>query len=339
MLTSSLSIPTRAGPHYGSAEEFRRCVAHQYCDHDLRLSEPFEPSGGEFFSFRLPRMSIHILSYGAEAVIDAGDFKDFFMVEAPLNGGVEIQYGDETLRTDRQRGAVLAPGRHVRSRWSADCRQVMLRIDRAAFEEQLCRELGRGMRGPLLFKPSLDLDSSVGRSLARIVTTLYEGLAEPDGPTQQPPVVSQMENLILTTLLYGQPHSYSGQLHGQPSPVLPRHVRRALNEIQANPAIPFNAESLADRVGVSRRTLYAGFREFLGTSPKAYHLAYRLDRVREDLLALDVHRRVGDVAANWGFQHLGRFAEQYRLRFGELPSDTVRGLRDPATVRPVLTLS
>ena len=34
--------------------------------------------------------------------------------------------------------------------------------------------------------------------------------------------------------------------------------------------------------------------------------------------------RVADVAAQWGFWHMGQFAADYRRRFGELPSETLR---------------
>jgi AraC-like DNA-binding protein len=33
---------------------------------------------------------------------------------------------------------------------------------------------------------------------------------------------------------------------------------------------------------------------------------------------------VAEVAARWGFSHLGRFAAAYRKRYGESPSHTLR---------------
>jgi AraC-like DNA-binding protein len=33
------------------------------------------------------------------------------------------------------------------------------------------------------------------------------------------------------------------------------------------------------------------------------------------------------VALRWGFGHLGQFAADYRARFGELPSETLRRAR------------
>jgi AraC-like DNA-binding protein len=39
------------------------------------------------------------------------------------------------------------------------------------------------------------------------------------------------------------------------------------------------------------------------------------------------------VALRWGFTHYGRFAAQYRQRFGCSPSQTLRGLRTRPTRR------
>ncbi|MBZ9849784.1 helix-turn-helix domain-containing protein [Mesorhizobium sp. CA14] len=78
-------------------------------------------------------------------------------------------------------------------------------------------------------------------------------------------------------------------------------------------------------VGVAERTLNLACREFLGESPVQYARNRRLDRVHERLLASDLATiPVTSVAMQYGFWELGRFAQAYRLRFGERPSDTLR---------------
>jgi transcriptional regulator GlxA family with amidase domain len=75
---------------------------------------------------------------------------------------------------------------------------------------------------------------------------------------------------------------------------------------------------------VSVRTLHAAFQERLATSPMTYVRTVRLDRARAELLRSDPHEvSVTDVAMRYGFAHLSRFAQQYRDRFGELPSVTL----------------
>ena len=83
---------------------------------------------------------------------------------------------------------------------------------------------------------------------------------------------------------------------------------------------------VAAAVGVSPRALQAGFRSVLDTSPAAFIREVRLSRAHDELVASDASRTtVGAVANHWGFPHLGRFAEQYRRRYGRNPSETLAG--------------
>ena len=96
--------------------------------------------------------------------------------------------------------------------------------------------------------------------------------------------------------------------------------------LESNADEPLTPHELA-RVGcMSVRTLHAAFQQTFGESPMAYLRRVRLDRVRAELLRRDrCPVSVTDVATRWGFFHQSRFAQQYRDRFGELPSRTLRG--------------
>jgi AraC-like DNA-binding protein len=50
----------------------------------------------------------------------------------------------------------------------------------------------------------------------------------------------------------------------------------------------------------------------------------RFERVRNDLLNPIHSTTVTSAAVRWGFVHLGRYAAEYRARFNESPSATVR---------------
>lgn len=85
--------------------------------------------------------------------------------------------------------------------------------------------------------------------------------------------------------------------------------------------------------GVSARSLQASFRAALRTTPTAYIRSLRLERARADLADSGAVSTVTDVATRWGFTHLGRFAVDYRNRFGESPSSTLRAHRSHGSRR------
>ena len=84
---------------------------------------------------------------------------------------------------------------------------------------------------------------------------------------------------------------------------------------------------IAAAAGVSDRTLQAAFQAELEITPMAYLRGRRLDRARAELAdaAMQDRTSVTEVADRWGFGHLGRFAAEYKARFGESPSQTLRG--------------
>jgi AraC family ethanolamine operon transcriptional activator len=75
--------------------------------------------------------------------------------------------------------------------------------------------------------------------------------------------------------------------------------------------------------GVSWRTLDYSFKEHIGLGPKKYLDAFRLNRAHQELYQSSARVKISDVANNWGYWHIGRFAGNYKRFFGELPSETV----------------
>jgi len=79
---------------------------------------------------------------------------------------------------------------------------------------------------------------------------------------------------------------------------------------------------ICSTLGVAERTLRDICREHLGMGPHRYLLLRRLDRARQALR--QARGSVTEIAYDYGFTELGRFARIYRQRFGETPSMTLR---------------
>jgi AraC-like DNA-binding protein/tetratricopeptide (TPR) repeat protein len=112
---------------------------------------------------------------------------------------------------------------------------------------------------------------------------------------------------------------------------LPRGVRTALERLESEPARAWRLEELATAAGVAPRTLQKHFRRFVGRAPLALLRELRWTRARQALLHAPAHASVTEIATTWGFGHLGRFAVEYRRRYGESPSETLRRSQRVAT--------
>ena len=99
-----------------------------------------------------------------------------------------------------------------------------------------------------------------------------------------------------------------------------RSPAEATTRSPSGPETAYSLGDLARFAGVSSRSLQTAFQRDLGVSPMAYLRQVRLERARQDLLL--GRGPVSEVAYHWGFSNLGRFATQYRARFGERPSET-----------------
>lgn len=142
-----------------------------------------------------------------------------------------------------------------------------------------------------------------------------------------PPMARHLEELICMDLLQIWAEGAGISLRDGARMAAPRHVRAA-EEIMASEARdPPSMAQVADRVGVSVRTLSEGFRRFRGMTPRDFLRARRLEGLRAALRAAGPGDSVTSVAADWGYVNLGALAQVYRTRFGETPGQTLAAAR------------
>lgn len=126
------------------------------------------------------------------------------------------------------------------------------------------------------------------------------------------------------------------------TPPLPRGVRRALDAMRASAGRDWSVAELAGVAGLSSRTLQRQFGMFLGKTPRAALRDVKFESARRELLQGLPDAKVMDVALRCGFPHCGRFSVEYRRRFGETPSQTLKRqaiFSDALTAMPSLFVS
>jgi TolB-like protein len=101
----------------------------------------------------------------------------------------------------------------------------------------------------------------------------------------------------------------------------------AVRFMRQNMVQKISMADLAAYCGVAERTLRKHFHEFMAVPAFDYWRRLRLAAAREHLQKATNSTSITMVAARFGFDHFGRFSQQYRRCFGETPSATLRRSR------------
>ena len=103
-------------------------------------------------------------------------------------------------------------------------------------------------------------------------------------------------------------------------------IARFVEFVTVNGHRRLSIRELCAATGATERTLRACCRARLGMMPNKYLRRHRLELARQALKTADPSKTtVTRIAAEYGFSELGRFALEYRILFGELPSASLRG--------------
>jgi AraC-like DNA-binding protein len=242
----------------------------------------------------------------------------------PISGKTVITSHTSSAPVGGQSAAVVTSGNPVVVDYlTDDCAIETLVFEQPAVEAELARMLGAPLTRPLRFDSQLSL--SAVSPWSRALSLLHRELTDPDGLAAVPAMSTRLGHLMMAGLLVSQPHNYSEDLNKPRAVLASKPIRKALEYIEERPAEIETVADIASTVGLSVRALDDGFRRFVGTPPMAYLRNLRITRAHEELMAADPYTTTATaVARKWGFGHYGRFAADYRRRFGIKPSETLR---------------
>jgi AraC-like DNA-binding protein len=282
------------------------------------------PVSGIICRANLKRISINLMRIGPSVDVWPGTLENFYLVQIPIHGAVQISLGDDRVLCQGAMAAVISPGERLRLRWSDNCAQLIVQIPREALEARLAERFGF-KKSHLRFQAAFDLRRSAADDWRALLDFTVRSI-DAGGLLSREPLCAELEDLLLSALLAAQPHNHSGEWH-RGSDLAPYYVLRAERAMHERMASPLTVARLADAAGVSERTLHDGFRRFRTTTPMARLAALRLAAARCRLLDAKPGMTVGRAAAEVGFFQFGRFAGSYCKVFGELPSVTLRAAR------------
>ena len=107
-----------------------------------------------------------------------------------------------------------------------------------------------------------------------------------------------------------------------PGVIHDQRLRRVIDYMAENFALPLTLDVLASEAGVSRYHFIRLFKSRVGVTPLAHLARLRLEHARGLLKSTDL--RIADIAFQCGFGSSNYFSALYAHTFGERPTDTRR---------------
>ena len=309
-----------------SVEEARERIGHIFSPHQLELRGT-GPLDARHNQVRLRDVSLHVLGYGAEVAIDPGERGDFYLAQLPLVGSAQLVSGRQQVQLDAGVLSILQPQARSRMVWSSDCAMILVQFPRSVVHARAAQWAEDSGGGTV---PNFSLAYSRD---APDVAAWWQAVADLTGNIDRfggrwlnhPAAYAGMEEFLLSafTSLLGQP----GTTQRLGDRADERCLRRAKEYVHANLGRALSSAEIARHACVCPRTLEAVFKRHGEPPPLAYARGARLQALHDTLRVARHEGRspqITELAFSYGFLHMGRFAAQYKARFGCSPSETLK---------------
>lgn len=301
-----------------SACESRHRLTQELVEHEIAWGQGRVNTA--LYRAQVGLCEVMALRYGAEVEIRPQPFEHFVLIQMPIRGRAVLRSSSATYTVLPGEAAIFSPGEQASLVWSKDCEQLMVKVPLSLVS------WGFSQFQPVSterFKlPEVaTLQQRTATRLLRLVAELLDCLRISD--TANSRWTRQVEESLTLFIL---DNHFNAQTPGSAvlSPASSNTSQRVEEFFKSRLGQETTLLDLATTMGVSVRSLHSICHREYGQSPMELLRSFRLEAVRARLLTSD-QLSVTQVALEYGFGHVGRFAQYYRERFGELPRATVRG--------------
>ena len=321
-LLSSRSAIKAQAVHHAEAT-----ISELFCKHTLTPLEKREVR----MSLRSAHdadVGIEVLDYG-EAVriqVDSG-LEDFHLVQIPLVGKATMSVGDSLVQSSRSVATVPPIDQPFTMRWDAGTPTMILYVSKSKLQA-VARQM-YGLEDAECMQLALQMQMNTPEGVAFLRSLLeWHNVLEDAGPNADylrklssemllARMLSALENSATRSL-----ETPGGAANSIKSDAL---AKRFMAAIEEGVSYGVGVLELADQLSVPVRTLQEHVKTAFGSTPSSMLREARLQHAHRLLCDANPSKAtVTAIAEECGFGHLGRFAQEYRARFGETPAQTLR---------------
>lgn len=244
-----------------------------------------------------------------------------FNINRTLTGRVHSQSGQRVFTADPET-SLLTDARQIdRNTAGAGSVNNGLALPIHSLQSKLTQFIGHDLAQDIRFSHA-SLPQPLAQGCESLSDLLFQGLQPGGFLVNNPIAVTNIEDAIYNSILFGVEHNYSTALTKRHADT-PRIVRLTIDYMEAHAHLPVTTAEVASAIGTNLRTLQLAFRRYLDTTPNAYMRGLRLANAHRDLQQ-NPGLSVSTIARKWGFHSSGEFARLYFDKFGERPSETRR---------------
>lgn len=315
----------RTSLRFDDVEASESAIAEVYYPHTITPVAGGKPFEARLTLQNLGSVRVGVVDYNAALTLDCPVVAGSYHLDLPLAHPMRSTSRGTVAELTRTRGALYRRDADARLESGTPVRMCSVSFGSDDLERALAALIGRPVRDTIELAAALDVDRGLGKQWWELLTSVRLQMERGDSLLTNPLVAEPLAHALMSGFLLATEHQYSEELHAEASAGAPASVRLAEDLIMARLGDPLTVADLAAEVGVSVRALQRGFLATLDMTPSQYIRTQRLQRAHTDLVAgTPESTSVAEVAARWGFTHLGRFSAQYRALFGVAPSTTLR---------------
>ena len=280
----------------------------------------------QYSGMRFPgkRMAIGCISYGTDVSIQIKQLGSY-SISLPVQGRQKLCCHGEQYYSNTRSGLIVSNIGEQELIIDKDCRKLQVVIPENSVKTVLSQMLSQPIRDSVIFDAEMPFEQSsflqIWWSNIQQCLTLKQDYSQFEGLRL---ISEDYESFLIKTLLLTQKNNYSEQLSALNQSHLPKCVIVVRDFIHRFADQDLQVADMVMISGTSKSTLYREFQHALHMSPMDYLRNYRLEQIHQALLQHKHQVSISRLAYDWGFRHLGRFSQEYRAKYGMLPSETLK---------------
>ena len=246
--------------------------------------------------------------------------QDLYGLTIPLRSSFAISESGRRQEYEPSSAHLLSPGHTFNLTAKRKCSFLVANFFVNSVSDYSRKLMQSNSRVLQLLSPDISFLSQHGSTLLRSVAKTWSVLNSSRPASEI--ILKELEDDLLSSLVF-----YSSEdMHYRRSYEYDAsyHLNRAEEYICSNLKKPITRDQLAEVSSRSIRTLSRAFERRYGVGPMSFIKQRRLDAAYLDLLNAEADATtVTQVAFNYGFMHVGKFAIEYKKVFGESPSTSL----------------